>query len=214
MALMNKTQRLEFFDKLMQLYPNPECELVWKNHFTLLVAIVLSAQTTDKNVNKATAPLFKKIDSPEKMVQLGLDGLKKYIRSINYFNNKAKSIIELSNQLILKYNSQVPNQFSDLITLSGVGQKTASVFLNVAHHAPLIGVDTHVFRLCHRLNICTGKTPAVIQEKLQKIVPEKYKNDIALALILHGRYTCTAKNPKCHNCQLISVCSASKTLKG
>ncbi|MBO7243964.1 MAG: endonuclease III [Alphaproteobacteria bacterium] len=210
MALLKKEQLTFFLDRLFELYPNPKCELNYKNHFTLLVAIVLSAQSTDKGVNKVTDKLFEVASTPQEMVSLGEENLKSYIRSINYFNNKAKSIIALSQQLITKYNGIVPNTVEELLLLSGVGNKTASVFMNVAYQAPLIGVDTHVFRLCHRLNICKGKTPTEVQEKLHKIIPQKYKTDVALALILHGRYTCTAKNPKCKICPLIDICTAKE----
>lgn len=210
MALLKKRELEIFLDRLFEIYPNPKCELNYKNHFTLLVAIVLSAQSTDKGVNKVTEKLFEVADTPEKMYQLGEDKLKTFIRSINYFNNKAKSIINLSKQLIEEYNSVVPDNFETLTQLSGVGKKTASVFLNVAYQAPTIGVDTHVFRLCHRLNICKGKTPAEVQEKLQKIIPQKYQVDVALSLVLHGRYTCTAKKPKCSICPLKDICTAKE----
>lgn len=207
---MTKNQRNLFFDKLHTVYPNPRCELNFSNHFTLLVAIILSAQSTDKNVNKVTQDLFKVADSAKKMVKIGEKNLKKYIKSINYFNNKAKSIIALSKLLIEKYEENIPKDFNTLVTLPGVGCKTASVFLNVAFKAPYIGVDTHVFRLCHRLKICTGKSPIEIQKKLQKIVPEKYKSNIALALVLHGRYICMAKKTKCFECPLIDICIANE----
>ena len=195
MALLKKEALKILLDRLFELYPNPKCELNYKNHFTLLVAIVLSAQSTDKGVNKVTQKLFETASTPQEMLALGEEKLKQYIRSINYFNNKAKSIINLSKQLIEEHNSIVPDSVESLLTLSGVGKKTASVFLNVAYQAPLIGVDTHVFRLCHRLNICRGKTPQEVQTKLQKIIPAPYQVDVALSLVLHGRYICTAKNP-------------------
>lgn len=210
MPLMTKQQRTSFFDKLHTVYPNPRCELDFSNQYTLLVAIILSAQSTDKSVNKVTPALFKAADTPQKMVDLGEQALKEHIKSINYFNNKAKSIMGLSSVLTEHHNSLIPEEFDTLLTLPGVGRKTASVFLNVAYRAPYIGVDTHIFRLCHRLKICTGKTPTAIQEKLQKVVPAKYKPDVALALVLHGRYICTAKKPKCTLCPLIDVCFADE----
>lgn len=210
MALMKKDELTLFLDKLFEIYPNPKCELNYINHFTLLVAIVLSAQSTDKGVNKVTEKLFQVAQSPEEMLALGEEKLKQYIKSINYFNNKAKAIIKLANELLERHKGDVPATFDELIQLSGVGKKTASVFLNVAYHAPLIGVDTHVFRLANRLNICKGKTPAEVQEKLQKIIPLKYQPDVALALVFHGRYTCTAKKPKCNTCPLINNCTAIK----
>ena len=210
MALLKKEELKVFLDRLFELYPNPKCELNYKNHFTLLVAIVLSAQSTDKGVNKVTEKLFNEASSPQEMLALGEEKIKQYIHSINYFNNKAKSIINLSKQLVEEYNGIVPNTVESLLKLSGVGKKTASVFLNVAYQAPLIGVDTHVFRLCHRLNICKGKTPEEVQNKLHKIIPSNYRVDVALALILHGRYICTAKNPKCHNCPLYDICTSKE----
>ncbi len=210
MALLKKDELKVFLDRLFELYPHPKCELNYKNHFTLLVAIVLSAQSTDKGVNKVTEKLFNEASTPKEMLALGEEKIKQHIRSINYFNNKAKSIITLSKQLIEEYNGVVPNTVESLLKLSGVGKKTASVFLNVAYQAPLIGVDTHVFRLCHRLNICKGKTPEEVQNKLHKIIPTDYKVDVALALILHGRYTCTAKNPKCQNCALYDICTSKE----
>ena len=208
MALMTKKELLSFLEKIFEVYPNPKCELNYNNHFTLLTAIILSAQSTDKSVNKVTEGLFQKASSPKEMLQLGEENLKKHIKSINYFNNKAKSIIALAQKLVEQYNEQVPTDFETLLTLPGVGKKTASVFLNVAFHAPFIGVDTHVFRLCHRLNICKGATPAHVQEKLQKIILPVFRPDVALALVLHGRYICTAKKPKCDTCPLKDVCKA------
>lgn len=210
MALLKKEALKILLDRLFELYPNPKCELNYKNHFTLLVAIVLSAQSTDKGVNKVTQKLFETASTPQEMLALGEEKLKQYIRSINYFNNKAKSIINLSKQLIEEHNGIVPDSVESLLTLSGVGKKTASVFLNVAYQAPLIGVDTHVFRLCHRLNICRGKTPQEVQTKLQKIIPTPYQVDVALSLVLHGRYICTAKNPKCSTCPLFDICTAKE----
>lgn len=210
---MKKNELTLFLDKLFEIYPNPKCELNYINHFTLLVAIVLSAQSTDKGVNKVTEKLFKVAPTAQDMLTLGEEKLKQHIKSINYFNNKAKAIIKLSAELIEKHQGKVPDTFDALIELTGVGQKTASVFLNVAYHAPLIGVDTHVFRLANRLNICRGKTPAEVQEKLQKIIPLKYQPDVALALVFHGRYTCKAKNPQCSTCPLIPHCTHLKNKK-
>ncbi len=206
MTLMTKTQRNNFFTALEETYPNPRCELNWTNHYSLLVAIILSAQSTDKSVNKVTEVLFKVADTPQAMLELGAQKVKSYVKSINYFNNKTTSIIRLAQVLLEQYNGNVPNDFETLITLPGVGRKTANVFLNIAYHAPSIGVDTHVYRLCHRLKICTGKTPADVEAKLNKIVPEQYKPDVALALVLHGRYICTARKPLCEKCPLYDVC--------
>ncbi|MBR4926938.1 MAG: endonuclease III [Alphaproteobacteria bacterium] len=203
---MNTSQRLSFWSALKKAYPNPRCELNWTNPFSLMVAIILSAQSTDKNVNKVTEKLFPVADTPQQIIALGEDGVKPYVRSINYFNNKTKHIVALAHEIINKYNGQMPKDFETLLTLPGVGRKTANVFLNIVYHAPFIGVDTHVFRLCHRLKICTGKTPEEIEKKLIKIVPDEYKPDVALALVLHGRYICTARKQNCIDCPLSSVC--------
>lgn len=208
--LMDKTKRNAFFEKLNATYPDPKCELNWSSPFTLLVAIILSAQSTDNGVNKVTDRLFPVADTPSAIADLGLDQLKHYLKSINYFNNKARSIYRLSVLLRDQYNSIVPDDFETLLTLPGVGRKTANVFLNVAHGAPTMGVDTHVFRLCHRLKICTGKTPTDIEKKLIKIVPKAYQKNTCLALVLHGRYICRAVRPKCEICPLFEVCFASE----
>ena len=208
--LMTEAQREVFWKELEKAYPEPRCELNWDNHFSLLMAIILSAQSTDKTVNKITEKLFPVAHTPEQVVALGEEGMKAYTRFINYFNNKTHHIVELAKILIQKYNSQVPTDFDTLITLPGVGRKTANVFLNIAFHQPMIGVDTHVFRLCHRLKICTGKTPQEIEMKLNKIVPERLKADVALALVLHGRYICTARKPLCNKCPLFDVCVADE----
>lgn len=206
MSLMNSTQRQSFWTALKQAYPDPRCELNWTNPFSLMIAIILSAQSTDKNVNKVTEKLFPVADTPQQIIALGEDGVKPYVRSINYFNNKTKHIVALAHEIMNKYNGQMPKDFETLLTLPGVGRKTANVFLNIVYHAPHIGVDTHVFRLCHRLKICTGKTPEEIEKKLTKIVPDNYKPDVALALVLHGRYICTARKPNCQDCPLSHVC--------
>ena len=209
-TLMNKSERENFWNALNEAYPNPRCELNYTNDFSLMVAIILSAQSTDKNVNKVTEKLFPVADTPQQFIKLGIEGIKVYTKSINYFNNKTKHIFELANILVRQYNGQMPHDFDTLLTLPGVGRKTANVFLNIVEHAPNIGVDTHVFRLCHRLKICTGKTPQEIEQKLHKLVPAWYKPDVALALVLHGRYICTAKKPKCTDCPLAHVCISNE----
>ena len=208
--LMTEKERLQFWTALKKAYPEPKCELNWTNPFALMMAIILSAQSTDKNVNKVTEKLFPVADTPEQVIALGEEGLKVYTKSVNYFNNKTRNIVELAKVLLEHHNGELPKDFDILITLPGIGRKTANVFLNVVYHAPLIGVDTHVFRLCHRLKICTGKTPQEIELKLQKLVPEEYKPDVALALVLHGRYVCTARKPLCSNCPLFTVCHADE----
>ena len=204
--LMTAEQREKFFDCLHKAYPEPKCELQWTNTWELIVAIILSAQTTDKNVNLRTPALFQVANTPKQTQDLGEEKVKSYLTSINYYNNKTRAIMALAKTLHEQYHDEMPKDFNTLLTLPGIGRKTASVFLNVAYNAPYIGVDTHVFRLVHRLGICTGKTPEEVQDKLQKIVPEKYKPTIALALVLLGRYICTAKKLKCNDCPMYQVC--------
>jgi len=206
MAFMNEQQRLKFIEALHKAYPTPKCELDWSNEWELMMAIILSAQSTDKNVNKTTPALFKVADTPEKALKLGVEGITPLVKTVNYFNNKTKAIVNLAKVIVSQYHGKIPTDFNTLITLPGIGRKTASVFLNVAYHAPFIGVDTHVFRLAHRLKICAGKTPQEVQEKLEKIVPDKYKPTFALAMVLLGRYICTARKPKCLECPLHEVC--------
>lgn len=204
--LMNKEQLNIFCQALTTAYPNPKCELVWSNPWELMVAIILSAQSTDKNVNKHTPALFKVANTPKQMLALGYEKVHSFLTSINYHNNKTKAIMNLAEVIDKQYNGEIPQDFETLTTLPGIGRKTASVFLNVAYKAPYIGVDTHVFRLCHRLGICTGKTPEELQKKLEQIIPNQYKTDFALALVLLGRYTCTARKPKCAECPMYQVC--------
>ena len=206
--LMTDSERGAFWEALKRAYPHPHCELNWHNPFALMMAIILSAQSTDKTVNKITDKLFSVADTPRAVVALGEDGLKVYTRSINYYNNKTHHIVELAKTVLAKYDGKIPHDFDTLITLPGVGRKTANVFLNIVDHAPNIGVDTHVFRLCHRLKICIGKTPADIEKKLHKLVPPDLKPDVSLALVLHGRYICTARKPHCDKCPLYDVCPA------
>lgn len=210
MALLNKTELEQFCMALHNAYPSPKCELVWENPWQLIMAIILSAQSTDKNVNRITPELFKAVPTPQKAVELGEDGVRPFVKSVNYFNNKTHSIVSLAKKLIDEYNGKIPTDFDTLTTLPGIGRKTASVFLNVAYHKPYIGVDTHVFRLANRLNLCTGKTPAEVQEKLEKNIPEKYKADFALALVLLGRYICQARKQKCEECPVYKVCQAKE----
>ncbi len=208
--LLTEQQRNDLFNAIVTAFPHARCELNYTNPFTLMVAIILSAQSTDKGVNKATPALFAKADTPKKMLKLGADGVREYVKSLNYFNNKTKSIIGLSQALVDKFNGELPKTFEELITLPGVGRKTANVFLNVLYRAPTIGVDTHVFRLAHRLKITTGKTPEEVEKNLVKLVPEQYKPDIALSTVLLGRYICTAKKPKCDKCPIWNFCYADE----
>jgi endonuclease-3 len=203
---MKQTDIETFFSRLATLNPNPKCELDYTTPYTLMVAIILSAQATDKGVNKATPALFAIADTPEKMLALGEEGLKKYIKTIGLFNNKAKNIIAMSNELITNFGGELPRDRSKLESLSGVGRKSANVFLNVIYNEPFIAVDTHVFRVSNRTELATGKTPLEVENKLEKVVPNKYKKGASHWLVLHGRYTCTAKNPKCATCPVADLC--------
>ena len=201
----------EFFARLKQADPEPKCELDFISPYTLLVAIVLSAQTTDKNVNKATPALFEVASTPEKMLALGEEKLKEYIRSIGLFNGKAKNIIALSKDLIEKYNGDIPKNVDELQKLAGVGRKTANVFLNTMYGMPTFGVDTHVLRLGNRIGIAPGKTPLEVEKSLTKavtgIIPDDDLKHVSHWLVLHGRYVCTAKKPQCNQCQVADLCS-------
>ena len=213
MALSNKNELEQFCERLHEVYPDPKCEFMWHNPWELMMAIILSAQSTDKNVNRVTPELFKAVPTPKKAVELGEDGVRPLVKSINYFNNKTRSIVALAKKLLEDFDGKIPTDFDTLTTLPGIGRKTASVFLNVAYHMPYIGVDTHVFRLANRLKLCTGKTPAEVQEKLEKIIPEKYKGGFALALVLLGRYVCQARKPKCEECPIYDICQADERIQ-
>ncbi len=197
----------EILDVFKQQDPNPDTELNYTNAFTLLIAIVLSAQSTDKGVNKATAELFKLADTPQKMVDLGLEKIKNHIKTIGLYNNKAKSIIALSEQLIEKHNGTVPHNREALESLAGVGRKTANVILNVWWNEPTVAVDTHVLRLAERLNLSDGKTPLTVEADLNKL-PNEYKRHVNHWLVLFGRYTCKAQKPKCSECPVSKFCSS------
>ena len=199
-----------FFARLKEKNPKPECELNYDSPYSLLVAIVLSAQTTDKNVNKVTPELFKSAPTPEKMLELGEENVKKIIRSIGLFNSKAKNIIALSRDLIEKYGGVIPADFDELQKLAGVGRKTANVFLNTYYGVPTFGVDTHVFRLGNRTGIAVGKTPLEVEKNLEKavkgVVPDEDLKYVSHWLVLHGRYVCTAKKPDCAACPAADLC--------
>lgn len=189
--------------------PNPRCELNFKNAYTLLVAVVLSAQSTDKGVNRATEKLFNIADTPQKMLDLGIDGLKEHIKTIGLYNNKAKSIMSLSKDLVEKHNGEVPHNREALESLAGVGRKTANVVLNVWFNEPTLAVDTHVFRVAHRLNMSQGKTPLEVEKDLLKVLPPEYAKNANHWLVLFGRYICKAQNPDCQNCPIAFYCRCS-----
>jgi endonuclease-3 len=196
----------EFFSRFAKRDPKPRTELAYKNPYTLLVAVVLSAQATDKGVNKATARLFPDVDTPEKMVAIGEERLRDAIRTIGLYRTKAKNVIALSKMLIEQHGGKVPNDRDALQELPGVGRKTANVVLNVAFGEPTLAVDTHIFRVCNRTNLAPGKNPLQVEEALEKIVPEKYRPHAHHWLILHGRYVCIARTPKCPDCIVADLC--------
>ncbi|HEX9464820.1 MAG TPA: endonuclease III [Alphaproteobacteria bacterium] len=197
----------EFYRRLATDRPEPRTELNHKNPYTLLVAVVLSAQATDAGVNKATKTLFETVDTPEKMVKLGEAGLKKHIKTIGLFNMKAKNVIALSKLLIERHGGEVPRTRELLEELPGVGRKTANVVLNVAFGERTIAVDTHIFRVGNRTGLAPGKTPREVEEKLEKVTPDKYVRDAHHWLILHGRYVCKARKPDCPVCVVRDICA-------
>lgn len=186
--------------------PAPQTELIYSNPFTLLVAVVLSAQATDKSVNKATTTLFKIADTPEKMLALGEENLKSYIQSIGLYKTKAKNIMALSHLLIHSFHGQVPNTREDLEQLPGVGRKTANVVLSVVFDHPTLAVDTHVFRVANRIGLANDKTPLAVEKRLLHTIPSKWIKHAHHWLILHGRYICTAQKPKCYACPVSFLC--------
>jgi len=210
---MKKADIDDFFRRLEARNPDPRGELEYINPYTLLVAVVLSAQATDAGVNKATGPLFRAADTPQKMLALGEARLRDYIRTIGLFNTKAKNIIALSQALIDEHGGAVPNDRAALEKLPGVGRKTANVVLNVAFAEPTIAVDTHIFRVGNRTGLARGKTPLAVEQKLEKAVPERYKLHAHHWLILHGRYVCKARKPDCPSCVVNDLCAyKAKTL--
>lgn len=209
---MKKADIFEFFRRLAEDNPSPETELEFVNPYTLLVAVALSAQATDIGVNKATRALFAKVRTPEQMVALGEDGLKEHIKTIGLFNTKAKNVIALSERLIAEYGSVVPNDRAALETLPGVGRKTANVVLNVAFGEETIAVDTHIFRVSNRTGLAPGKTVLAVELKLEKAIPQPFRQHAHHWLILHGRYICKARRPECWRCPVIDLCAfRSKT---
>ena len=210
---MKKADIEIFFSRLAEQLPEPKGELNYVNPYTLLVAVVLSAQATDVGVNKATGPLFEVVQTPEQMVALGEARLKDYIKTIGLFNAKAKNVIKLSEQLIADHNSIVPADREALEKLPGVGRKTANVVLNMAFGQPTIAVDTHVFRVGNRTGLAPGKTVLEVEKKLEKRIPAHFKLHAHHWLILHGRYTCKARKPDCPPCVVADVCGfKGKTL--
>ncbi len=203
---LTKAKAEELYARLAEIRPHPRTELEYVNPYTLLVAVVMSAQATDKGVNRATKDLFAKVDTPEKMVKLGEEKLGKQIQTIGLWRNKAKNVIALSKALIDEHNSQVPRDREALEALSGVGRKTANVVLMEIFGEGTIAVDTHVLRVANRTGLADGKTPAEVEAQLMKITPAKYLHGAHHWLILHGRYTCLARKPECPRCAIRDIC--------
>ena len=203
---MKREEVFEFFRRLAEANPSPTTELDYTDPYTLLVAVVLSAQATDASVNIATRPLFERVKTPKQMVDLGEDALRDAIKTIGLFNTKARNVILLSKALIDQYGSEVPRTREQLQLLPGVGRKTANVVLNTAFGEETFAVDTHVYRVCNRTGLAPGKTVDEVEAKLEKIVPQPFRRDAHHWLILHGRYTCKARLPECWRCSVIDLC--------
>ena len=209
---MNRDKRIEIFELLKNENPAPKTELNYKSSFELLISVILSAQATDVGVNKATAKLYPVAHTPQTILELGIEGLKDHIRTIGLFNTKAENIIRTCDILNSKYGGQVPTTRAELEALPGVGRKTANVVLNTAFGQPTIAVDTHIFRVANRTGIAKGKTVREVEDRLVRLVPEQYKLDAHHWLILHGRYTCIARKPRCSSCIIHDLCEyRSKT---
>ncbi len=212
---MNKQKIEALFKRFAANNPSPTTELHYKSEFELLIAVMLSAQATDVSVNKATIGLFKKANTPKKMLALGEEGLEAYIKSIGLYHTKAKNILKTCDILIKEHQSKVPSSREALEALPGVGRKTANVILNTAFGEATIAVDTHIFRVSNRIGLANGKTPLVVETQLLKVVPKHYQKDAHHWLILHGRYTCTARKPKCEQCIINDLCEyTDKTTTG
>jgi endonuclease-3 len=203
---MNKTKRQQFFARLQAENPEPSTELNYTSNFELLISVMLSAQATDKSVNKATALLYPIANTPQAILNLGEDGLKKYIKTIGLYNSKAQNVIKTCKLLLDEHDGQVPNERKALEALPGVGRKTANVILNTAFAQPTMAVDTHIFRLSNRTGLAKGKTVRQVEDQLMKNIPEEYLQHAHHWLILHGRYVCVARKPKCASCILEDLC--------
>lgn len=203
---MNAYKRYQIFQRFQQHNPNPTTELIYHSPFELLVSVMLSAQATDISVNKATRPLFKVANTPETIIALGEENLKQYIKSIGLFNTKAANIIKMANILIEKHGANVPQLRTELEALPGVGRKTANVVLNTVFGQPTIAVDTHIFRVANRTHLATGNSPLAVELKLEKVTPPEFKHNAHHWLILHGRYICVARKPRCNQCFINDLC--------
>ena len=203
---MNSKTIRTIFLRFRKANPNPTTELVYRTHFELLIAVILSAQATDKSVNKATEKLFRIANTPQKFLKLGEVNLKTYIRTIGLYTTKAKNIIATCKLLIEKFNGEVPDDRALLESLPGVGRKTANVILNTCFRKPVIAVDTHLFRVANRIGLAKGRTPLEVEKELMKNIPDEFKHDAHHWLILHGRYVCTARKPHCPACLIQDLC--------
>ena len=203
---MNREKRTEIYSRLRDKIPEPETELNYVNPFELLIAVILSAQATDVSVNKATALLYPVANTPQGLLDLGVEKLKTYIRTIGLYNSKAENIIKTCTILLEKFAGEVPRTREELETLPGVGRKTANVILNTAFGEPTIAVDTHIFRVSNRTGLAKGKTPLEVERRLVRLTPEAFKKDAHHWLILHGRYTCKARKPECPGCVIQDLC--------
>ncbi len=203
---MNRAEIAELYRRLADRTPNPETELEYLNTYTLLVAVVLSAQATDAGVNLATRDLFKKVQTPQQMLELGEERLREAIKTIGLFNTKAKNVILLSRVLVEQYDGEVPADRDLLVALPGVGRKTANVVMNTAFGAETFAVDTHIFRVSNRTGLAPGKNPLEVELKLEKVTPPPYRRDAHHLLILHGRYVCKARTPECWRCVIADIC--------
>ncbi|HWI13022.1 MAG TPA: endonuclease III [Burkholderiales bacterium] len=203
---MNPTKRHEIFNRLRAANPHPKSELVHRSPFELLISVILSAQATDKSVNIATAGLYKRANTPQKMLELGVAGLEDYIKTIGLYRTKAKNVIATCRILVEEHGGKVPRDREALERLPGVGRKTANVVLNVAFGEPTIAVDTHIFRVSNRTNLAPGKDPLEVEQRLLKFVPEEFRLHAHHWLILHGRYVCVARSPKCPECIIRDLC--------
>ena len=207
---MNRDRRIAIYSKLRELDPSPDTELRYASPFELLVAVILSAQATDVSVNKATDRLYPVANTPKQILDLGVEGLKPYIRTIGLFNSKAENIIKTCRILIDEHASVVPRTRPELEALPGVGRKTANVILNTAFGEPTIAVDTHIFRVANRTGIAPGKTPLEVENRLVRLTPDEFKKDAHHWLILHGRYVCKARKPQCGDCAIVDWCEYRK----
>ncbi len=203
---MNKAKRQEIFERLRAANPAPTTELVYSSPFELLIAVILSAQATDKGVNKATAKLFPVANTPEAIHALGVDGLKEFIKTIGLYNSKAENVIKTCQALIERHAGEVPGNRAALEALPGVGRKTANVVLNTAFGKPTMAVDTHIFRVANRTGIAPGKTVLQVEKRLLRLIPKEFLHDAHHWLILHGRYTCLARKPRCGSCLIEDLC--------